>query len=188
MMKRNRTDYENFAMDLAERGISSLSIDLRGHGQSIKTTDGKPVSLNTFSNQDFQAMTRDVEAAMAFLRKNKADKKRIAVVGASIGANTALAYAAQNSDRVKAVALLSPGLKYRSVGSLEPMAKYKGFVYLAASKYDDYATQAVFALKTIHPSRVTAKVFSGKSHGTNLFIENKGFAKTLADWLAAKLK
>lgn len=188
MMRRNRTDWEDFTLDLKEKGFASLSIDLRGHGQSTSTKDGKALNLKDFSNNDFRAITRDVEAAMRYLRKQSVDKNRIGIVGASIGANVGLTYAADHPDEVKAVALLSPGLNYRNVGTEAPMTKFAGPVFLTAGKGDDYSAQSVLQLARIKPQRCATHIFPGGKHGTNLFLSRKDLSLTLVDWLMEHLK
>ena len=64
-----------------------LSIDLRGHGESI-SLNGKMISFQSFSLDDFNKMVLDVKAAKHFLVTQKhIGPNDIAVVGASIGAN-----------------------------------------------------------------------------------------------------
>ena len=64
-----------------------LSIDLRGHGESI-SLNGRMISFQSFSLDDFNKMVLDVKAAKHFLVTQKhIGPNDIAVVGASIGAN-----------------------------------------------------------------------------------------------------
>jgi len=99
----DRRSWDTFAKILQQQGFSVLAIDFRGHGES----QGK---WQSFTNKDFQAMLLDAKAAGTFLHKK--EKNVSAVLGASIGANTAFRYSSE--FKVPAV-LLSPGLEYRGI-------------------------------------------------------------------------
>jgi len=188
MMNRSRKDWGNFIFDLAEKGFSVLTIDLRGHGQSIEKTDGTKLFHGTFSKAEFKDMVKDVDAAIKFLHLKKIDRKRIAIVGASIGANVAINYAADNPGAIKGVTLLSPGLNYRDVKCTQAMEKYTGPVFIAASRGDKYAYKSFLSLSQINKPRIKTEISEGSYHGTNLFIGIKGFEQQIADWLEKKVK
>ena len=67
MLGRNRNDWNTFASTLSNRsnGFAVLSIDLRGHGESINQ-NGKTISFQSFTPIDFNKMVLDVKAARAF--------------------------------------------------------------------------------------------------------------------------
>lgn len=84
---------------------------MRGHGKSVNQNG----TFQSFTPNDFNKMKLDVKAAKQFLVTQKGiNPKNIAIVGASIGANVALKYAAVDPS-IKAVVLLSPGLHYKGV-------------------------------------------------------------------------
>ncbi len=117
-LNRDRSEWNDFALLLQRNGIAALSIDFRGHGESIrKLTAAGPVGLKLqdFTDRDLQDMLLDVEAAVDWLQtQSEIDKKHIALIGASFGANIALRYAALNED-LAGVAVLSPGVNYRGI-------------------------------------------------------------------------
>lgn len=118
-----------------------VTVDLRGHGQS-KTgfdADGAAVELDAsrFRLEDFQDMVLyDLEAVRAFLvERNDAgvlNLNKLCVVGAGMGANVALTFAARDwaipslvarkqSQDVKALVLLSPRRNFNGLSSIEPL-------------------------------------------------------------------
>lgn len=99
----DRTSWETFAKELQRQGYTVLALDLRGHGESQG-------DWHTFSETQFVAMLQDARAAATFLRNR--EKSIFAIMGASIGANTAFRYSSEN--KVPAI-LLSPGLNYRGI-------------------------------------------------------------------------
>ena len=96
---------------LAARGVGSLAIDLRGHGESLDGPSGKTDFRGFDAARTWPDCRQDIEAAAAYLQKRGVGPKRIGYVGASIGAN--LASWAQ--PRPRFLVLLSPGLDYRGV-------------------------------------------------------------------------
>lgn len=132
MMPKDRTSYKNFAKELKNIGISSLAIDLRGHGSS----EGGLTGYQRFMDADHQNSIRDLEAASNFLEEQGFGIQHQFVVGASIGANLALQFAAEYE--APAVVLLSPGLDYKGIRA-EPLAKnlkINQSILIAASEDD----------------------------------------------------
>ena len=83
MLSRTRSDYDDFTKLLSEIGIASIAIDVRGHGDS--TMDGR-IRFSRFTEKDWNECTKDVNAAMGWLRKRgDVDERYIGVIGASIG-------------------------------------------------------------------------------------------------------
>jgi pimeloyl-ACP methyl ester carboxylesterase len=190
MFGRDRNDWNAFAYNLSNitNGYAVLSIDLRGHGESINQ-DGKTISFQSFTPTDFNKMVLDVKAAKHFLVTHKnISPNNITIVGASVGANVALKYAASDPS-VKAVVLLSPGLNYKGIATSAAVTEYKNPIYIAAAGKDPIAgsdPQVLCSmincgnhLKTYHDS---------SSHGTYMFLDkslNPPLNKLVISWLDA---
>jgi len=96
----NQSQWSDQLAAFVERGYVTLTIDLRGHGDS-DSADGDLTELLTDPDQ----APLDMEAAIAYLQAHEAvDAGRIAVVGTSIGANLAIVAATQH-DVAAAVAI-----------------------------------------------------------------------------------
>ena len=170
MLRRTRTDWDSVAKWLQKNSYTVITIDSRGHGQS--TGDWEK-----FTPSDFSKMTLDVAAAKSVLENQGADVKRLAIIGASIGANTAYNYAVEDPD-VKTVVLLSPGLEYRGV-KLSATKLGKPFL-VVASKEDQYSAQSAQELaKNNNANLIT---YENAGHGTNMFVKND-LAPKMLDWL-----
>src|SRR3990172_4787453 len=105
MLGRTRADYNFFAKTLARQGYTVLSIDFRGHGESVPPA---------FDDVDSSGLVRDVAAAKSFLVSKGRPADKISIIGASIGANTALRYASEDPS-IRSLVLLSPGLNYQGI-------------------------------------------------------------------------
>lgn len=86
---------------LAKNGIASLRIDFRGSGES----DGK------FENMTVETEITDAQAALDFLSTNDSvDRKRISVLGMSLGGAVTTAVAGRTKTPLKSVVLWNPGI------------------------------------------------------------------------------
>ena len=174
MLGKDRSTWNTFASTLSQKeGYAVLSIDLRGHGESVKQNNGNTISFQSFTPDDYNKMVLDVKAAKQFLITNKnANPNNISIVGASIGANIAINYAAM-APTIKSVVLLSPGLNYRGVSTEQAITKYKNHhsVYIAATEGDSEAADSSKILCEKINCDGNLKIYSGgsNSHGTNMF-------------------
>ncbi len=183
---KDKSSWGDFPAQLVAEGFAVIAIDLRGHGQ---TTDpsGQSIPLNSLRDSDYQAMLNDVGAAHAYLAQQKGvDADRVGIIGASIGANLALLYAAQDR-RVRTVVALSPGLDYKSLKPLPVMGPLdKRPLFLIASKGDKYSIDCIQALASaaLKDAPVSMRVFDGSAHGTDIFAAQPGLDMTIINgWL-----
>jgi dienelactone hydrolase len=106
----NRTGVAAHARMLVRHGYGVLAVDLRGHGQSGGRSTSVPWKLDD-----------DLDAAVVWLsRRGDVDRRRIAALGVSLGAEVALQAAARRDDvrAVVAEGVLGSGLAdMRSAGA-----------------------------------------------------------------------
>ncbi|RZS79820.1 hypothetical protein EV217_3823 [Phyllobacterium myrsinacearum] len=89
------------AETLARGGVASLRIDFRGSGSS----EGK------FEDMTVNTEIQDAIAALTFLSSSPdVDRKRISVLGMSLGGVVASAVAAQRGEDLRSVVLWNPGI------------------------------------------------------------------------------
>jgi alpha-beta hydrolase superfamily lysophospholipase len=183
MLKHKRQDWDAFAQDAVKAGFAVLTIDLRGHGQSVHQGE-RILDVNEFSNAEFALSVEDVSAAVEFLRKEPGvDGGRISLVGASIGANLALKCAATDTT-IRSVVLLSPGLEYRGLTTEDAMVRYGNRpILLIASRDDDYASDSVVKLASVAKGSVRQQLFENAGHGTFMFQVEPDLGKMMLDWL-----
>jgi len=142
-----KEEWDGFGRQLAATGQGVLIFDARGHGASHETTGGQPIKYEMFVRGDWQAMPQDIGDTVRFLMKTYGLKdNKIAIGGASLGANVALMYASHHRE-VPAVLLLSPGIEYAGINIDDAFNRYdKRPLLMAASPADRYAFQSVQAL------------------------------------------
>ncbi|MDO8622072.1 MAG: alpha/beta fold hydrolase [bacterium] len=185
MMPAAKESYGQLAEELERRGIASLAIDFRGHGES----QGGQAGYVRFSDAEHQMKIHDIEAAVGWLREQGARDEATVLVGASIGANLALQHLADHGA-IPAAVLLSPGLDYRGVKT-ETLAQRVAppqRVFLAAGgEDDDYSTETVRTLVAILGDRATLRTFANAGHGTTMLQREPALLTEVADWIAGKV-
>ncbi len=173
MLNRDRHDYDKIAARLNEKGFHVISIDSRGHGES----EG---SWQDFTQTDFNAMMLDVRAAKDFLANKGVE--RFAIIGASIGANTALRYSITDPT-VLSLVLLSPGLDYRGVRIEEAAKILKAAVLLVASKEDEYSYLTVQKLHELESTKMKLVLYENAGHGTQM-LANEQLEEEIMEWVS----
>lgn len=176
MLSRNKNDWNDFAKELQKRNFAVLAIDFRGQGGSMG-------ELKT--GIDFQKMVLDVKAANYFLSTEHSGRP-VYVIGASIGANAGLQFAAQNpAANVTKLVLLSPGLDYKGLVAKEFIEIYNKELFIAAAREDVYAfnsAQELFQRAASPGGKRTLEITDGVAHGTNL-LKDETFKLNLLQWL-----
>ena len=177
MLSKNRGEWRDLPDRIRDAGITALTIDLRGHGQS------------SGSSQDLSAMVQDVRAAAQWLATRPNVKTdAIAIVGASLGASLAL-LAAVDVPAVRALALLSPSLDYRGLRTDMGLVKRLGArsMWLAASSEDPLALRTLRDIVAEPSGPREQHVSTTLAHGTALLDRDADLSRTLVDWLRRSL-
>ena len=187
MMPSTKESWNQFAARLQENGFATLSIDLRGHGKSTDK-NGSKLDYKEFEDHEHRESMKDIAAAKEFLRgQANVDISRMAIAGASIGANLALWQASIDKD-VLLLILLSPGLNYRGIQAAQLAPGYYGPVNILASVGDTNAAQSSRELFEIFPGDKELEIIKGNSHGTNMFISEPGIIGKLLEWITRRIK
>jgi len=177
---RDRRDWDGVTGSFAERGLATLSIDLRAHGESTKK-NGAVLKISPRQMSDPSGFPRDVEAACAWLR-TKAPK--VGVVGLSLGGNLAVLATARGwADAAVVISSNS--------GRLEPLAGGKpaaarATLFIASEKAPQRAAsaEALFAAAA-EPKELL--LVPGWAHNLVLFEEHPEAQVAMLDWLVQRL-
>jgi len=187
MMPADRKSWLAFQQMLAERGIASLAIDLRGHGESTEGPGDSRINYKNFGEEEHQSSLNDATEAFDWIKRRGFEPSRIAVVGASIGANLAVQLLIEEPAMAGA-ALLSPGADYHGIKALEDATSVLNHqaVWVTASEEDDQssfdcANELITRLSSDEKVLVPMK---NAGHGTAILEQQPDVAKQLADWVA----
>jgi len=196
MMGRTHTSYNNFIKALYNKLTPSdtgkkiihlipniLTFDLRGHGKST-TLGNSTIGFRSMSPKDFQKYPHDVQEMITYILNDTTynmDNNNIVIIGASIGANTAIMVPPLVKN-VKKVVMLSPGENYRSLEPAGYLKNYQGKVLICASEEDGYASESSKALAKLNKN-CTLKIYPGSNHGTNIIDNIPDAMEYLLNWL-----
>lgn len=186
MRGKDKSSWGGLPEVLLSEDFAVIAIDMRGHGA---TTDpsGRGIPLNSLSDADYRGMLFDVAAAHNFLAgQAEVDPDRIGIIGASIGANLGILYAAADR-RVRTVVCLSVGLDYRGLKVLDAMkALDKRPLYLIVSKGDKYSLESSNRIieASAEDGPKSLRAFDGSEHGTDILSAHPGLEQTIVTgWL-----
>jgi len=179
----SRVEQQDLAVALARRGIASLRLDLRGHGDSINRGRFDPDDLDGTRHLVDDAPA-DVQAALEALPVLTAiDPTRVAVVGASYTGETA-AEAARAMGRYQAAyVMLSPGdFSEESIAAVDGSGADWLFLRSATERpfFDELFADIAAG------SNAEIRVVPGTAHGTRI-LQAPEMVRQVADWIAARL-
>jgi len=172
-------EWAGFTQRLAAKGVGTLAVDLRGHVDSKLGPNGPRDYADFDATGEWPRAAGDLDAAVDWLKARGVAENRIALGGASIGANLASA-AAASRPRTPFLLLLSAGPDYRGVKLRKPETR----TLAGASPGDLYAYQTLKPLAAV-PGVETFEAPSG--HGVQMFTDPATLDK-IVDWVAAASK
>jgi len=174
----DRKQWDNFIPLLIEKNYSVIAYDMRGLGQSTRYVNGTNfVQTSTY----FDDMPKDVAAIINFIpNQTRIDKTRIAIVGASVGANVAY-ISIGRYPAIKAAVAMSPSsqrLTGVDIGGLRPHTIF----FMADSS--EAASANILAANTGEPKEVM--IYKGLAHGVEL-LNNPLAVNDIFGWLSKYL-
>jgi dienelactone hydrolase len=182
-----RTVWDPLSLRLAAAGITALSIDYRGFGESGGTR------YDTLTGEQQAALTAnawpgDFDAALAFLsRQAGVDARRLGAAGGSCGVNNAIRLAARHAN-VKALALLAGPADREARAFIE--APGAPPIFAAAAADDRYADFVLVSSWLFGISPSTASRFAqypDGGHAAVVFRAHPDLADQIAQWFGAVL-
>ena len=179
MMGRDARDWDFLSKRLDGVKLSTVAIDLRGHGKSAKAG-------SELSEADYKSMVHDLEAGVEWLRKKGVTE--VSCVGASIGANLCAQLGAKDPSIVNLV-LLSPGLNYKGVTSGDALQNYGDRpVLIVAAEDDRFAPRSAAVLEEAAKGQVHYELLSEGGHGTKMLTRDAGLEGMITSWLIGTFK
>lgn len=151
-----------------EPGLTTLAIDMRGHGQSTRGPSGA-IGWSSFDAAQWAATRLDVRGAVAFLHGSESGvaPSAIAAVGASIGSSAVIA-AAADEPTLTTIVTLSPGRAYHGFDAITPaigLGDRAIFAVVAHDETDGVETADAYG----RIGHVPPRVVEGNAHGVALF-------------------
>ena len=191
---KDRTQWEDFAIVLRDKGYNVLAPDLRGHGESINSLEsGVVYDWREMSNEDFTDISRDIEAGSKWIRgtgedgeKNTEASGQAALIGVGRGGQFALVQAGrmsrQNKETLQFVSacLISPTMDSMGLDigqTVEDWGDVRPIMF-AGSEDDGSAVKAIDELMERRPENGVEVIVGGGEQGISL-IEREPIRKEI---------
>ncbi|MFT5682981.1 MAG: pimeloyl-ACP methyl ester carboxylesterase [Myxococcota bacterium] len=166
---RDRADWSYISERISRSGLSTINLDLRGHGASGGSADPT-------------AMLQDVQAAIGWLRTKGATE--VSCVGAELGANLCAQAAAADTE-LYGLAMLSPRIDHKGVKALGAVKTYGARPSLVVASTDDAegVRCAGIIVERIAPDSSAFIQLSDAGIGTRMLARDPGLENRLVEWL-----
>lgn len=143
---------------LLGEGLSTLAIDLRGHGASTTTIEGRPYLAADFQNRAegrfYRDMTKDIGAAIDWLERNHLVKNGgIYLLGRRVGAVVAAIALVEHGPRLRGAILDTPASLYRGIDTRKALSEIQGRpILVLAARSDTTITGFLRQFAGINPN------------------------------------
>lgn len=155
--KGNRRDFDEYAQVLRTNGISTLAIDLRGHGESRKLKNGDEIRFEDF-NQDvesdsYRQMIFDLEAALDWAyNEDVVDPQGVFIIASKMGATVGCMSAIPNTHRLKGMVMVNAQAFFRKINLKDELSRIQGLpILVIASDGDTYGQTIPRTLNQVNP-------------------------------------
>ena len=168
---RDRSSWDGFRIAALENGYAVITLDLRGHGQS-----GGDLVFD-------EAMDHDIDVVLDWISASPdLNVDRVAIAGASVGANLALRAGARH-PQIKSLVLLSPGMMYWEIAIDSAILDYdRRPLLLVASEGDAYSATSVQRLNEIGRGYDKLVIYPSAGHGTEMIRGQPDLTPLMLDW------
>ena len=171
----------------AAPSLTTLAIDLRGHGASTSGSEGTALDWHSFDQAAWAATALDVRAAFAFLRSAESGVRpsRIGAIGASIGSTAVIAAAAEDAA-IDPLVVLSPGRAYHGFDAITPAMRLEGrHVLTAVAREEQDGVDTANAIGRITTSQPI--LVDGSAHGVALLEAAPGLDVRIEEFVRSSL-
>ena len=173
--------------ELLNKGYAVLTIDLRGHGESVYNKKLAKTSWKSLKNTAYAKYPSDVIAVMEAI--NSENTRRFffnnwAIVGADIGASTGVLAADSYSVKPKTIVMISPVVRTKGLYIPVSIAHLEQTDFLAITGTDDFSSlEAEKYLSRFAQSEFMSFISDSKTTGMLMLKNDPSLAKMIAEWI-----
>jgi len=179
-------DFAPLARDLRAKNYNVLALDLRGHGRSVRLSNLKFKSRNSFTKDDWARFPYDAIEAVEFIKKNypKINADEFYFIGADIGASSAVLAADKMKNKPVRMVLISPYLNFKGLDISSVIPKLNTVpMMIVASKSDKTSfAQADIVSRLVH-SEVKTDYYDEGGSGVMLLKRNPLSYLTIVNYI-----
>ncbi|MBN1521721.1 MAG: alpha/beta fold hydrolase [Candidatus Aureabacteria bacterium] len=194
MWRRDRHEWRTLVPHLQKAGFVVLTIDLRGHGESV-IKKGKKIDVKNFVTQNYRNMVDDAFSAYEFLiSQDSVDSKKISVVGASLGTVVAIKLCEKvntikPASPIRSLTVLSPSKNFFAVKVEDSIknCEQTAMLFIMDKKDPSPERNDIFvsgcALYNKFNGSKEALIFDGAGHGTAMLESRSELKSVIVDWI-----
>lgn len=178
--------WETLPAELLNNGYAVLKIDLRGHGKSIYNSKLTRTSWKNMTNSAYAKYPDDVVKVIEYVKAENNKKTFFnswAIVGADIGANTAILAADKIAYKPKTLVLLSPAVNAKGLYVPVSLANLQLDILSISGTNDLASIESEKYLKKFAQATFAAYTSESKSTGILMLKNDKPLAKIITSWL-----
>lgn len=184
----SRSEYAQLADMLEKRGVASLRLDLRGHGDSDNLgrfqepySEHRALLANTYE---------DIDVALRWIAAQPGvASDRLASFGASYSGEAIGEALRRGGPRASAYVILSPG-SFSDESIAEVDASGAAWLFIRTREESPASLEyidAVFEALASRSKSAEIRILPGVGHATHIFDEHPSIVEEIADWLAERL-
>jgi len=184
-------DWGNLIPDLNNAGYAVIAIDLRGHGKSVFNTKFQKRAWTYFTTKNYQKFPSDVLAVLDQAQKQvkAVSLDNMAIVGADIGANTAVLVSKELKKKPKTLVLISPTTNFKGLYIPIAMVEMGAVPVLSmASNKDVYCLNEQRSLAKFAQGGFYAKNYPQGGMGMMMIKSNPSMSQDIVKWIIRYLK
>ena len=179
--------WESLPKELMDKGFAVLTVDLRGHGESVYNSRLAKVSWKSLKNTGYAKYPDDVLSVINKIGEDYPKMKFFndwAIVGADIGASTGVIVADEMKIRPKTIIMISPVVKTKSLYIPVNVAHLDNVDFLSISGTDDDdSMQAANYLKKFAQADFTTFTSESKTTGMLMLKNDPDLSKMITEWI-----
>lgn len=190
----NRSHYQSLSSAIAKLGIHTLSLDLRGYGNSVNEAYSyQKMKKKVHSIVDFQSekaalmsyWSSDLLSAYNFLRSKVDNSQSISIV--SSGCSSSFAVDLAEKVYVKSMVLLTPDMNYGDKERYKNLVDMPSYFISSAQHATSYATaQELFTWNGDKHSKM--QIYKGDRVNQSVIKANAELVNDIALWLKFTLR
>jgi dienelactone hydrolase len=184
----SRGEYAALADALARRGVASLRLDLRGHGESDNL--GRFEEPFAENRHILEKTYKDVDTALGWIKAHPAvAASRVAVAGASYSGEAIGEALREGGESAAAYVILSPG-SFSDASIAEVDRSDVPWLFMRTTQEDEVSLpfiDVVFEALESGSESAEIRVVSGAGHATRILDAHPFIVEEIADWVASRL-
>ena len=178
--------------ELLAKGYGVLTIDLRGHGQSVYNSKLTKTSWKNMKNSGFIKYPDDVIAVIEQIKAENSKKvffNNWALVGADIGASAGVLASDKLPTKPKTIVMISPIIKTKGLYIPVSIAHLEGVDFLSISSVDDsMSKEAEVYLAKFAQNQFTTFSSESKTTGMMMLKNDEGLTRMIVEWIGEYLQ